>query len=275
MKKDIDIFGSKIDKDFDHCLKKQHSFSWETISESPKEQRSITLDAGRNFLKPMNYHILHGNGFIRLATTKGRVYWLIQNSKEHGTPDWKFHISVSLNDLNRAWNIIAAVFMESRCEIGMKITTGEDWPISQYGREITIYCYIHCSDYEKNYLTEESKSDPDFRLGKDIENLYSTVFWYAFLTKVDKLLKKSNIINNGKAVGDLELPGLDYVTLRNESFVNIDGVPTYPPNSMGYNPTSQRNPFLKLYYFLKQRAKLLAPIVDGINGISEATKVVD
>lgn len=249
------MFGSKIDKDFDHCLQQEHPTSWESILQSPKSQKEIEIDAGKYFLKPMKYHVLHGNGFVRLATKKGRIYWLVQNSKEHRLPDWKFHISVSLDDLPKAWNIVAALFMEARCELGMKATTGEDWPEYQSGREITIYAYSHCLDYTNNYLSEESISDPDFRLGQEIETIYGTLFWFQFLTKVDKCLKQSMVRTNGKAKGDLELPGLRYITLRNEAFVTINCVPTYPPNESGFNPTNQTNPFLELIYYLKKLCK--------------------
>lgn len=250
------LFGAKIDNDFNRCLSKDHKFSWESILESPKEQREIQIDAGSYFMKPMNYHILHCNGFIRLATKRGRVYWLVQNSKEHRLPDWKFHVSVNINDLPRAWNIVAAIFMEARCELGMKATTGEDWPTFQHGREITIYAYSHCFEYQQNYLTEESILDSDFRLGLELETIYNTLFWFVFLRKVEKYLTLASIQSNGTADGDFLLPGMKYVSLRNEAFVTLHGVPSYPPNEMGYNPSNQSNPFLELIYYLKTMAKL-------------------
>jgi hypothetical protein len=249
------LFGSKIDKDFNHCLKQEHILSWESILQSPKSQKELEIDAGKYFLRPMKYHVLHGNGFLRLATKRGMIYWLVQNSKEHKLPDWKFHISVAIDDLPKAWNIIAALFMEARCELGMKATTDKDWPEFQFGREITIYAYSHCFEYENNYLSDESVSDPDFRLGQEIETIYSTLFWFQLLTKIDKHLKKSFIITNGKADGDLELPGLEYITLRNEAFVIIDGIPSYPPNELGYNASKQFNPFLELIYYFKKLSK--------------------
>lgn len=251
----FDLFGTKIDKDFNHCLSSDNIFSWESILQSPKSQRELIVDSGRYFIKPMRYHILDGNGFVRLATTKGRVYWLVQNSKEHTLPDWKFHISVALDDLPKAWNIVAAIFMEARCELGMKATNDNDWPTSQYGREITIYAYSHCPDYEKNYLTEESLSDPDFRLGQELENIYNTLFWFVFLQKIDKHLCRASIRTNGKANGDLVLPGLHFITLRNESFIKINGLNTYPPNEYGYNASKHMNPFVELIFYLCKIAK--------------------
>ena len=71
------------------------------------------------------------------------MYWNAQNESEHTTPDWKLHISCSLCDIGRAWNSIAALFMDMKCEIGMKATVLDStrWSDAQRGREITIYVY--------------------------------------------------------------------------------------------------------------------------------------
>lgn len=66
-----------------------------------------------------------------------------QNETEHTTPDWKLHLSCDLDHVGRAWNSLAALFIDMKCDIGMKVTilNSEQWSDSQRGREITVYIY--------------------------------------------------------------------------------------------------------------------------------------
>jgi hypothetical protein len=102
----------------------------------------------------MEYAVLHTGGFLRICTSRGRVYWLAQNEHEHTTPDWKLHFSVALDDIPRAWDIVACAFVQQHCEIGMKavlLDSGvgdeasagrqQDWQQTQRGRELTVYIY--------------------------------------------------------------------------------------------------------------------------------------
>ena len=97
----------------------------------------------------MKYEVLHSGGFLRLYTLRGRAYWNAQNETEHTTPDWKFHVSCHLDDIPTIWNSLTALFMDMKCEIGMKVTTlsENEWSESQRGREVTIYIYRSSSSF--------------------------------------------------------------------------------------------------------------------------------
>ena len=45
------------------------------------------------WMQTRTYHVLHTGGFLRLATERGRVYWVAQNMTSHSTPDWVSHLS--------------------------------------------------------------------------------------------------------------------------------------------------------------------------------------
>lgn len=96
-----------------------------------------------SWYKTMNYEVLHSGGFLRLYTLRGRSYWNAQNETEHTTPDWKLHFSCALSHVGLAWNSLAALFIDMKCEIGMKATVlnHDQWSENQRGREITVYIY--------------------------------------------------------------------------------------------------------------------------------------
>lgn len=105
-----------------HTLTEEHPFEWNRVIADPKADHGTY---STRWYKTCTYHLQHTGGFLRLATERGRVYWLAQNETEHTTPDWKLHFSVAPRgewgeDIGIAWNILAALFMERCCEVGMK-----------------------------------------------------------------------------------------------------------------------------------------------------------
>lgn len=115
-----------------------------------KLYREVTVRTYRT----TEYHVLHTGGFLRLCTMRGRMYWLAQNQTGHITPDWKLHFSVELQDIPTAWDLLAALFLERGCEVGMKATYAHlrnerHWSPSQRGREITLYIYVHDEAFEE------------------------------------------------------------------------------------------------------------------------------
>lgn len=151
------------------------------------------------------------------------MYWNAQNESEHTTPDWKLHVSCSLCDIGRAWNSIAALFMDMKCEIGMKATVldSTQWSDAQRGREITIYVYRYHYSYEGYMQGVVPGLDHDLYLGREWDVIYNTPFWFTFITEVERRLIQLGVGNRGVAVGDLALPGCQYVSLRNEAFVRV------------------------------------------------------
>lgn len=125
-------------------LSQKHPFHWETIRRDPKGDHP-SVCTRRNWYKTMTYSMLDTNGFLLLFTMRGRVYWVTQNTTTHTTPDWKLHFSIIEEDIPRAWNILAKLFMEKKCDIGMKVTTNATrfCASSQRGREITVYLYVY------------------------------------------------------------------------------------------------------------------------------------
>merc|ERR1719253_827158 len=91
-------------------------FGWDVLHHEPKVWRRCLVRSHRT----TEYEILHTGGFVRLCTERGRVYWLAQNETEHQAPDWKLHFSVCLEDLPRAWAVVASRFMAAGCDFGMK-----------------------------------------------------------------------------------------------------------------------------------------------------------
>eukprot|EP01043_Picozoa_sp_COSAG02_P080010 COSAG02_NODE_18813_length_917_cov_1.282396_1_plen_138_part_10 len=116
--------------------------SWDRVfcdgpeGNAAKLHRDVTLRTYRT----TEYHVLHTGGFLRLCTMRGRMYWLAQNQTGHITPDWKLHFSVELQDIPQAWDLLAALFLERGCEVGMKATYAHlrdesYWSSAQRGRE--------------------------------------------------------------------------------------------------------------------------------------------
>lgn len=139
------LLGATFDADLSfHAigLQPSHQFNWNRIMDDPKGDHGVYEGRG-NWYKTMKYEVLHSGGFLRLYTLRGRVYWNGQNETEHTTPDWKLHFSCELDHIGVAWNALAALFMDMKCEIGMKSTTlnAEQWSSGQRGREITVYIY--------------------------------------------------------------------------------------------------------------------------------------
>lgn len=141
------LVGFNYDDDLssDHQgLTDSHPFCWKNIMSNPKGNHGIYESRG-SWYKTMKYEVLHSGGFLRLFTLRGRIYWNAQNESEHTTPDWKFHFSCDLHHIEAAWNSLTALFMDMKCEIGMKVTVHDYdshlWSEGQRGREITVYIY--------------------------------------------------------------------------------------------------------------------------------------
>ena len=115
-----------------------HAFHYETIMKDPKKMPLVVMGN-------LSYEILHTGGFIKLYTLKGRLYWSTQATFSMKKPDWKFHFAIARQDVPRAWDIIAKLFTESKCEFGMKVRWqsllpsdhGEPSQSPQHGQGVT------------------------------------------------------------------------------------------------------------------------------------------
>eukprot|EP00455_Lapot_gusevi_P043967 TRINITY_DN5432_c0_g2_i5.p1 TRINITY_DN5432_c0_g2~~TRINITY_DN5432_c0_g2_i5.p1 ORF type:complete len:251 (+),score=22.46 TRINITY_DN5432_c0_g2_i5:69-821(+) len=218
-----------------------------------------------DWFKTLEYNLLHTGGFLRLCTDRGRVYWVAQNEHEHTTPDWKIHFSCKLKDVPRAWNILACLFMQYHCEIGMKATicteeeleskhaerdeADKSWPARQRGRELTVYIFFHDKHYGNGPMDDIAPPNTShlYHLSMEFEAAYDSAFWFDFIRAAERRFLEAGIESNGVADGDLALPGCRYASLRNEAFVKV---PTergtlefqYPPNSSGWNGANHPNP---------------------------------
>lgn len=246
----------------DGGLPPEHAFSWESVKADPKGDHGEISVRGA-WYKTMVYHVCHTGGFLRLCTMRGRGYWNAQNETGHTSPDWKLHFSCELEDIGIAWNIVAALFIEMKCEIGMKATylDATAWSESQRGREVTVYVYKWHHSYQgygQGFLNGDH--DHDFYMDQSLSEIYSCPFWFNFIRTAEKRLALAKVRWRGVADGDLGLPGCVYTSLRNEAFVD-DSRPqhgttvvnkVYPPNKSGWNAAGHPNPFVDVIFFLKQ-----------------------
>mmetsp|Transcript_64539 Transcript_64539/g.134596 ORF Transcript_64539/g.134596 Transcript_64539/m.134596 type:complete len:481 (-) Transcript_64539:396-1838(-) len=234
-------------------LPADHPVSWRSIMSAPKEPHTISVRCQST----VNYHVLHTGGFVRLCSDRGRCYWVTQNETGHRSPDWKIHVSVELQDIAAAWDVVAATFLEWGCDFGMKATTlNEQWPEEQRGREITVYIYVHDSatplfqdggpqgawlsaqrDCEERPTREEQEALCAVWLSAEFERDGAT-YWKPFVKTIESRLTAHGLRSPGCADGDLSLGGR-YCSLRNEAFVPPDhepaGEPCYPSNRQGWN----------------------------------------
>jgi hypothetical protein len=165
------MIGFEFDRAFeDGRLPDDHPFSWASFEREPKGDKGEQEHRG-SWYKTMKYHCLHTGGFVRLCTVRGRSYWNAQNETGHRTPDWKLHFSCELDDLGRAWDIVAALFMEMKAEIGMKAVILDEgqWSEGQRGREITVYIYKFSHNYRGYMQGVVPEMDHEFFLGPEQE----------------------------------------------------------------------------------------------------------
>eukprot|EP00732_Lithocolla_globosa_P005924 Lithocolla_globosa_v1_NODE_6485_length_1080_cov_88.395122.p1 type:complete len:275 gc:universal NODE_6485_length_1080_cov_88.395122:190-1014(+) len=225
-----------------------HPFSWKNLMADPKQIQDFSQRG--DWYKTMQWESLHTGGFLRICTSRGRMYWLEQNMQEHKTADWKLHFSVSLAQIPLAWDILCQHFLHSFCEIGMKASThafeGVEWPSSQMGREITVYIYNFNEKYKTGSDIMPESEQHVFYLGPEIEAVYDQVFWFKFIRQAERKLKDGGIKANNLADGDFPLPGCCFTSLRNEAFVLHDQGSErrliYPPNERGWNAAMHPNP---------------------------------
>ena len=265
------MIGCSVEEMFEGGeLPRAHSFHWDNICADPKGDHGEHSVRG-NWYKTMVYHLLHTGGFCRLATLRRRTYWNAQNETTHTSPDWKLHFSCELEDIGRAWNIMAALFMESKCEIGMKATVLSEggWSEGQRGREITVYLYKFHSSFRGYMQGVVPGMDHELYMDSGLDEVYQAPFWFTFIREAERRLQRAGIRSRGVADGDLALPGCIYASLRNEAFVPVpieseDPVSrqtkqlVYPPNSHGWNAAKHPNPFLDVIFFLNS----LVPFIE-------------
>jgi hypothetical protein len=233
-----------------------HPFCYETVMLNPKQVHPDISNGGQE------YSLLHNNGFMRIHTIPGRIYHYLQAKYFYQLPDWKLHFSIQPEDLPKAWNIIAELFLEKKCLTTMKMIVadyGEEvWPEHMHGREITVYIYQHKKYYE----------DVGFPFGPTIQTQQTKEFWLDFMITAEARLAEQNIKERPHPEGDKSMGR--YCSLRNESFIPLKeewkqtvpanrrvpfnrGEYCYPPNEAGWNGAGHKNPLdKKLYAFFAQ-----------------------
>lgn len=184
--------------------------------------------------RQVNYCAMCNNGYTKLHTTNGRIYWLLQNETDHLTPDWKFHISVVRDDLELAWDLVSEIFVKFQCKSGMKVVYKKENISTVKGREITIYIFKWDKIYKHSEINKEYTVS--------IADEHSEKFWLLMIEEIEKSLEKNKIRSNGCAIGDLKIG--TYTSLRNEAYVydKFTQLNIYPPDSFGYNAANQELP---------------------------------
>ncbi|KAH3758272.1 hypothetical protein Pelo_9981 [Pelomyxa schiedti] len=184
--------------------------------------------------------------FVRLYTGMGHRYWIAQANAMYRTPDWKLHFSVLFDDIPKAWEIIAEVFITKGCLSGMKAEIGKARPEFQRGREITVYIYryskayagarfTHLDDDSDNHpqlpsppstSTPTTPTTPPKHLTLSDEYEQSPRFWLQFAQECETRLTENSIKPAGLAQGDRRLvldSGIEsnYCSYRNEAFIPL------------------------------------------------------
>lgn len=218
------------------ALEESHPFSWSNLMIEPKKDHGEVYKRAH---KDLNWFTLYDEGgFIRLLTLRGANYLAQQNLSDHITADWKIHFSIDHQDIPKAWNIVAAIFMDSGQEFAMKATVSKktSWPSNQRGRELTVYIFVHDISYEA------APEQWDYRTYLGVEYERSSEYWLEFISSCEQCLAQNNISSNGLAEGDLALPDCKYASIRNEAFVDD----RYPANELGFNAAGHFNPLSQL-----------------------------
>lgn len=195
------------------------------------------------------YEALSANSYIKLRTKKGLEYWVSQAEQGRRQPDWKLHFAIAEEDIGKAWNILARIFLEMRCDYIMKVKThpAEEWPAHMRGREITVYVPM-----------------PSKLLRLTKKNVPNSRFWIKFIDTAEEELSAANILPRPTADGDLQIGR--FTSIRNEAFIlkTLDmNIPDeqwegydrrleennprtkqyiYPPNESGYNAAKHAAP---------------------------------
>eukprot|EP00656_Telonema_subtile_P038994 TRINITY_DN44144_c0_g1_i1.p1 TRINITY_DN44144_c0_g1~~TRINITY_DN44144_c0_g1_i1.p1 ORF type:complete len:270 (-),score=48.99 TRINITY_DN44144_c0_g1_i1:98-907(-) len=246
-----------------YALTPAHPFNYSRVMQDPKGDHGTY---SMRWFRTITYHLQHTGGFLRLATERGRVYWLAQNETEHTTPDWKIHFSIAPRgewdaDIGAAWDILAALFMERCCEVGMKARYDRWDDPGQLGRELTVYVFRHAHEYDDGHQggpMEGLSPEGQFHLhhlGYEHEAHYDTGFWVRFIQEAERRLAAAGLQSAGVASGDLGIPGCRFASVRNEAFAPVvdpdweEGMPAYlkkklmyPPNELGWNAVGHPNP---------------------------------
>ena len=186
-------------------------------------------------------------------------------------PDWKLHFSIAPRgdddmawdrDIGAGYDILAALFMERCCEIGMKARYSRWADMGQRGRELTVYIYTFTDEFDVGHPggPMDGCSPPGEEhkhyLGREYEAYYTPRFWFQFITEAERRLAAAGLRSAGLANGDLPLPGCRYCSLRNEAYVFVENPDwaegmrdelrqqlEYPPNATGWNARGHPNIF--------------------------------
>ena len=231
--------------------------------------------------KKIKISLLVTNGFVKIYTLKGRIYWIQQSRSENKIPDWKIHFNINHADIPKAWNIIYRNFLCRKikhtkeediiddvfiCLKTINTNLQKNFPEYMHGREITVNKYKYHKllnekngdGIETNYENEEGKTvNITLKYTKKEEENFE--FWKEYLIDTENKLLKENIRTqkkNGAAEGDLFLG--KYCSLRNEEFYCDE----YPPNECGWNITKGKEPFnfyqiFLLRYYLVYKDRIL------------------
>jgi len=230
----------------------------------PKDTKRLELEPpldGSCALREYQIQNSVDDGFIRLYTSLGHRYWVAQAQCHHRSPDWKVHVSVELDDIPQAWNLVAALFLIRRCTSAMKVVNLVTPPPDfMRGREITLYIFRHDPWYGAAKFFDPVESAGGKTLGVQFEQ--GAAYWLDFVAEIERTLEVAGVRPRGLAEGDARISSCRFCSLRNEAFVRVSAriarslVPeeaafqqrfarqgwSYPPNLMDFNAAGHSNP---------------------------------
>jgi len=205
---------------------------------------------------------LKEDGPLILYTQLGRCYRAAQAQRRRTTPDWKLHFAISPEDLPRAWDIIAFLFIRRGCLSCLELAVN-DVPCFMQGREVSVDVYRFNQRFLRGKCTFSEAEAVEFSLSKSYEQ--SASFWRSWVQEVEEALDAAGVGAQPLAKGDVRLGQSLFCSVRNEAFVELTGDVhkklsleerkfheknlrtwkgrTYPPSIAGYNATGDADPF--------------------------------
>lgn len=211
----------------------------------------------KNFeYKSLKYSCYLKSNYLYLTTSIGQELNLIKKDIFNFSQNWKFHISISVNQIQLAWNLISSLFIKKECWEGMRTVVYSKeinkTNLNNKGKEIVIDIFRYSNEFNcnkqknnnklyDNSCIEENDNMVKIEFNSSLEK--SENFWLEMFLNIENTLKSNNVMSNGTAIGDLKLG--NYISLKNVTNTihkdsNLSNNPLY---NLSFNNKNSQLPF--------------------------------
>ena len=211
----------------------------------------------KNFeYKSLKYSCYLKSNCLYLTTSIGQELNLIKKDIFNFSQNWKFHISISVNQIQLAWNLISSLFIKKECWEGMRTVVYSKeinkTNLNNKGKEIVIDIFRYSNEFNcnkqknnnklyDNSCIEENDNMVKIEFNSSLEK--SENFWLEMFLNIENTLKSNNVMSNGTAIGDLKLG--NYISLKNVTNTihkdsNLSNNPLY---NLSFNNKNSQLPF--------------------------------